>query len=64
LVPNRVFDTFADTASARTMNILLNIAAPENLEISTIDVKIAFIFSPMKEIIYLKRPPSGIYYPH
>jgi hypothetical protein len=52
------FETFADTASARTINILLGIAASENLEISTIDVKTAFLYSPIKETIYLKRPPG------
>ena len=52
------FDTFADTASARTINILLGIATSENLDISTIDVKTAFLYSPIKETIYLKRPPG------
>ena len=52
------FDVFADTASARTINILLGIAASENLEISTIDVKTSFLYSPIKETIYLKRPPG------
>jgi len=53
------FDTFADAASARTINILLGIASSENLSISTIDVKTAFSYSLIKEAIYLKRP-SGL----
>ena len=52
------FNTFADTASARTINILLGIAASENLEISTIDVKTAFLYALIKETINLKRPPG------
>jgi len=38
------FETFADTASALTINILLGIAASKNLKISTIDFKIAILF--------------------
>ena len=54
------FDTFADTAKRYgTINILSSNAASENLEISTIDVKTAFLYSPMKETIYLRRP-SGL----
>jgi hypothetical protein len=52
------FDTFADTASARSINILLSIAAAENLEMASIDVKTAFLYSPIKELVYLKRPPG------
>jgi hypothetical protein len=53
------FQTFADTASAKSINILLSFAASENLDISSIDVKTAFLYSPLKEEIYLRRP-SGI----
>jgi hypothetical protein len=52
------FDTFADTASAKSINILLSIAAAEDLEMASIDVKTAFLYSPIKEIVYLKRPPG------
>jgi Reverse transcriptase (RNA-dependent DNA polymerase) len=52
------FDTFADTASARSINILLSLAASENLEVVSIDVKTAFLYSPIKETVYLKRPPG------
>ena len=52
------FNTFADTASARSINVLLCLAASENMEISTVDIKTAFLYSPIKEIIYLKRPPG------
>ena len=36
------FDTFADTASARSIIILLCLAASENMEILTVDIKTAF----------------------
>jgi hypothetical protein len=52
------FDTFADTASARSINILLSIAAAENYDMARIDVKTAFLCSPIKETIYLKPPPG------
>ena len=48
------FNTFADTASARSINVLLCLAASENMEISIIDIKTAFLYSPIKETIYLK----------
>jgi hypothetical protein len=37
------FDTFADTASARSINILFSIAAAENFAMASIDVKTAFL---------------------
>jgi hypothetical protein len=52
------FNTFADTASARSINVLLSIATSSNLEISSIDVKTAFLYSPIQELLYLKRPPG------
>jgi len=48
----------SDTASARSINILLSIAAAENYEMASIDVKTAFLYSPIKETIYLRRPPG------
>ena len=47
------FDTFADTASSRSINILLSIAAAENYDMASIDVKTAFLYSPIKETVYL-----------
>ena len=52
------FDTFADSASTRSINILLSIAAAENYEMASIDVKTAFLYSPIRETVYLKRPPG------
>jgi hypothetical protein len=52
------FNTFADTASARSINVLLSIATSSNLEISSIDVKTAFLYSQIQELLYLKRPPG------
>jgi len=50
-------DTFADTGSAKSINILLSIAA-ENYEMASIDIKTAFLYSSLKETVYLKRPPG------
>jgi Reverse transcriptase (RNA-dependent DNA polymerase) len=52
------FDTFADTASAKSINILLSIAAAKSLDISSIDVNTACLYSPLNEELYLKRPPG------
>jgi hypothetical protein len=52
------FETFADTASARSINILLSLAAAESFNISSIDVKTAFLYSPLNEELYLRRPPG------
>jgi len=52
------FETFADTASAKSINILLSVASAEDLDIASIDVKTAFLYSPIHETIYLKRPPG------
>ena len=52
------FDTFADTASAKSINILLSVASADDLEIASIDIKTAFLYSPIKETINLKRPPG------
>jgi hypothetical protein len=52
------FDTFADTASARSINVLLSLAAANSLEISSIDVKTAFLYSLLQEELYLRRPPG------
>ena len=50
------FQTFEDTASAKSINILLSFAASENLDILSIYVKTAFLYSPLKEERYLRRP--------
>ena len=52
------FHTFADTASARSINVLLSLATSSNLKISSIDVKTAFLYSSIQELLYLKRPPG------
>jgi len=39
------FDTFEDTAFARSINIMLCLAASENMEITTVDIKTAFLYS-------------------
>ena len=52
------FETFADTASSRSIFILLNLAAAHDWETASIDVKTAFLYSPMNQLVYLKRPPG------
>jgi hypothetical protein len=49
-------NTYADTLSTRSFNILLSIAAQEELHLESIDVKTAFLYSYLKEEIYLRRP--------
>jgi hypothetical protein len=41
----------------RSINILLSIAAAESLQIATIDIKTAFLYSPLQDELYVKRPP-------
>ena len=48
------FETFADTASAKSINILLSVASAADLDIASIDVKTAFLYSLIQETIYLK----------
>ena len=52
------FQTFADTSSAKSINILLSYAAAKSLEISSIDIKTAFLYSPLQEQLYLRHPPG------
>jgi len=53
------FETFADTASAKSINILFSVASASDLETASIDIKTAFLYSPLQETIYLRRP-SGL----
>ena len=48
--------TYADTASSKSINILFSIAAQNNLDLCTIDITSAFLYSPLNEELYLKRP--------
>jgi hypothetical protein len=43
------FETFADAASNKSINVLFSIAASESLLLSSIDIKTAFLYSPIKE---------------
>jgi Reverse transcriptase (RNA-dependent DNA polymerase) len=49
------FDTCADTASAKSINLLLSKAAAQSLDISSENY---FFYSPLNEELYLKRPPG------
>ena len=49
-------DTFADTVSTKSVNMLFSIAAKQDLVMESIDIKTAFLYSKMNEEVYLKRP--------
>jgi hypothetical protein len=51
-------NTFADTVSSRSINLILSLAAIFNLELESIDVKTAFLYSKINEDIYIQRPPG------
>ena len=53
-------DTYASTVKSETVRICLAIAATEDMEMESVDVKAAFLNSPLKddEIIYMRRPPG------
>ena len=42
-----IFETFSDTASAKSINILLSVASAADFEIASIEVKTAFLHSPI-----------------
>ena len=50
------FETFADADSYKRINVLLSLAASESLLLSSVDIKTAFLHSPIKETFYLRRP--------
>jgi len=49
-------DTFADTIDSKSINIIFAIAAQENMHLASIDIKTAFLYSPMQEEVYIRRP--------
>ena len=53
-------DTYASTVKSESVRMLLSIAAIEDWEMESVDVKTAFLNSPLKhgEIIYMRRPPG------
>ena len=53
-------NTYASTVKSESVRMLLSIAAIEDWEMESIDVKTAFLHSPLKsdEIIYMRRPPG------
>ena len=53
-------DTYASTVKSETVRICLAIAVTEDMEMESVDVKAAFLNSPLKddEIIYMRRPPG------
>ena len=53
-------NTYASTVKSESERMLLSIAAIEDWEMESVDVKTAFLHSPLKndEIIYMRRPPG------
>ena len=53
-------NTYASTVKSESVRMLLSIAAIEDWEMESVDVKTAFLNSPLKpeEIIYMRRPPG------
>jgi hypothetical protein len=52
-------ETFAPVAKASTIRILFALAQVYSLQIHQMDVETAFLYAPLKEVIYMK-PPSGM----
>lgn len=50
------FDTFASVMRYESIRMLLAIAAKEDYEIAQFDVKTAFLYGSLKEIIYMEQP--------
>jgi len=53
-------DTYASTVKSETVKICMAIAATEDMEMELVDVRSAFLYSPLKEdeVIYMRRPPG------
>ena len=53
-------DTYASTVKSETVKICLAIAATEDMEMESVDVRAAFLYSTLKdgEVIYMRRPPG------
>ena len=50
--------TYASTVKSETVKVCLAIAATEDMELESVDIKTAFLNSPLKndEVIYMRRP--------
>ena len=53
-------ETFSSTVSHLTIRVLLALAAKNIMKIHQIDVKTAFLNSPIKDNIHLEQPPGSI----
>ena len=53
-------ETFSPTVSHSTIRVLLALAAKNSMKIHQIEVKTAFLNSPIKDNIYLEQPPGSI----
>ena len=53
-------DTYASTVKFETVKVCMAIAATEDMEMELIDIRSAFLYSPLKddEVIYMRRPPG------
>jgi hypothetical protein len=51
-------ETFSPVARFDTIRAVLSIAASEKLKLMTFDVKTAFLYGKLDEVIYMKQPPG------
>ena len=51
-------ETFSPVARFDTIRAVLSVAASEKLKLMTFDVKTAFLYGKLNEIVYMKQPPG------
>ncbi len=54
------FETYAPTCKPETFRILLGVAAQKDLHLNQMDVKSAYLHSPIEEEIYLEQPEGFV----
>ena len=51
-------ETFSPVARFDTIRAVLSVAASEKLKLMTFDIKTAFLYGKLNEIVYMKQPPG------
>jgi hypothetical protein len=51
-------ETFSPVARSDTIRTVLSVAANEKLKLVTFNVKTAFLYGKLDEVIYMKQPPG------
>jgi len=51
-------ETYAPVARLESIRILLAYATHHNFKLQQMDVKSAFLYGPLKEVVYVKKPPG------